>query len=327
MFLQQLVHLYEITSSGLVNIAIQDVDDLPLKIEQDKQYWLDVSNHDKSISAAICQYFNIHPNLTEDILNLPNQRPQAETLDNYLYWIVRYSEFYQNKQYHFKKICSILMENIIITFRDPSIHKINDFVKKFNKSISVHHASNADYVALLFLDLTLESIFCDMDKISDKIELLEEMAMKNPKHFNRNEVYLLKRKIIFLKKLINPIIGVTNMLKAVEKQQLHHRAQILLQKLFDLCYRANEGLDLYQQMINNIYDMYLSTTNFYTNRSITILTQFSTVFIPISFIAGVYGMNFKYMPELYEPYAYPIVLGVMAVLGAGIWYYFKKFHQ
>jgi len=327
MLLQKLVHLYEITPVGLMPIAFQDLVDLHQNIDVEKQYWLDVSNNDQEITRSICQRFNIHPNVAEDIVNLPNQRPQAETLDDYLFWIVRFSEFYEKKQYHFKKICSILMQNILISFRDPSIHKIEKFVKKFNQNISVHQACNADYLALLFLDMTLESVFMDMDNISDKLELLEEMAMKNPKNFNRREVYILKRKIIFLKKLISPIIGVTNMLKVVEKTVLHARAQILLQKLFDLCYRANESLDLYQQMINNIYDMYLSTTNYYTNRSITLLTQFSTVFIPISFIAGVYGMNFKYMPELYEPYAYPIVLGVMAVLGGGIWYYFKKFHQ
>jgi magnesium transporter len=321
------VHLYEINAQGLISIPLDSLDLIDSNVESQKQYWLDIRSSEKEIVKTICHKFDIHPSLAEDIIALRNQSAKAEILDNYVFWVARFSESFESKHYQFKKICTFLLNNFVITFRDPALEKSSSLLKRFNKSLSIHHANHADFLALLFLDITLDAVFRDIDIMTEQLEFLEEMAMQDPNNFNLKQIYTLKRKIIFLRKLINPILGVSSMLRSVEKSFLNMRAKILLQKIHDLCYRANEVLDLYQQMINNIYEMYLSTTNFYTNRSITLLTQFSTVFIPISFITGVYGMNFRFMPEIYYRYSYPIVLGVMATLGIGLWYYFRKYHR
>ena len=163
--------------------------------------------------------------------------------------------------------------------------------------------------------------------MTEELEQMEELVMENPNKFKLKDIYDLKRKILFLGKLIRPIVDIAHLLKVEKIEFMHAKTKTFIRKIHDNCLRAEETLDLYQQMINNIYDMYLSTTNFYTNRSITLLTQFSTVFIPISFITSIYGMNFKYFPELYFKYSYPIVMGLCGLIAGGIWYYFRKTNQ
>jgi len=321
------IELYLIEGANLTSVPYKNIDTIKEVYHTKKQFWIDVIGEDKTQITQICNFFGIHPSIVKDIIHLRDQRPKAECLENYLYWISRQYEYYEDNQYRLKKACTIVGENYVITFRENKEKNHAQIKSNIINSLSKITDPSADYLALLMLSTAVDETFAVIDEMTEDLEQMEELVMENPNKFNLKDIYNLKRKILFLTKLIRPIVDITHLLKVEKIHFMHSKSKTLIRKIHDNCLRADEILDLYQQMINNIYDMYLSTTNFYTNRSITLLTQFSTVFIPISFITSIYGMNFKYLPELNFHYAYPIVMSVCGLIAAGIWYYFRKSNQ
>jgi magnesium transporter len=318
------IAFYEIHSTGLLPIKNHDINTLKTFIQSGKQIWIDVIGINPWFIHDLVQNLNLHTSIEREIIYLRDQRPKVEILDDYVYWISREHQYFENNQFRLKKVCTILGVNFVITICESKFTAEKALKSYIHDHITKISEPHADYFALLLLNQIVDETFVKIDAMTEELEELEELVMESPKQFQLKDIYSLKRKILFLTKLTNPIIEIAHALKIEKINFIHPRTKMLIRKIYDNCLRARENLELYQQMINNIYDMYLSTTNFYTNRSITLLTQFSTVFIPISFIASVYGMNFKHMPELNYPYAYPIVMGACTMIAVGIWFYFKR---
>jgi magnesium transporter len=323
---EQLV-VYQILSSGLKPVPVICLKELESLINQGQQLWIDVVAQDSpDLISGVCGLLKIHNMVIDDIKHLAQQRPKTQILDHYLFWIIRLYSVAADSQFLLKKMASILKDNVLITFRNDRDDVEQSSLKLIDDYLSTVEEPKADYLAVLLIHLIMEEAYQSLDNITEHLEKIEETVIDSPKKIKLSEVYLIKRRILILRKLIEPIIDLSGLITSEKQLIKNSLAQTFLRKIRNNSLRALDILDFYQQMISYIFDMYLSSTNALTNKSISLLTQFSTVFIPISFITGVYGMNFKYMPELAMKYAYPVVWGVMIAI-AGCMFYFFKNHQ
>lgn len=326
-FTSEQVLVYQISSSGLKPLAVTCIKDLQSLINEKSEIWIDVVANDcPDLIDAICGLLKIHNLVIDDIKHLSQQRPKTQLMDHYLFWITRLYSVAADSQFLLKKMATILKDNVVLTFRGDRDDIEQSSLNLIDSYLSTVESPKADYLALLLIHLIVEQAYQSIDQITESLEKIEEMVIEAPKKVDLSDVYLLKRRILILRKLVEPIIDISSLLDNEKQQIKDSLAQTFIRKISNNSLRALDILDFYQQMISYIFDMYLSSTNALTNKAITLLTQFSTVFIPISFITGVYGMNFKYMPEIYMRYSYPVVWGVMITIAAGMIYFFKK-HQ
>jgi magnesium transporter len=322
------VIVYHIQNSGLHEHKIENYQQLKAQLEQGVSLWIDVVAPDSPQDIIkICELLEVHPAVVEDILHLKDQRPKVETIDSYVFWINRVFEMYADNQYRLKKMATVLKKDFVITFRDDRDDIEKAMFQQIDKNLSKVTSPKADYFALLLLSLVLDDTYETIDGMTDRLEAIEEILIEQPKKVELNEVYFIKRRILFLRKLVFPIIDISSLLMNEQIEFIHPKTKMFIRKIHDNALRALEILELYQQMISYVFDMYLSSTNALTNKSITLLTQFSTVFIPLTFIVGVYGMNFKYMPELDYKYGYPLVWIAMGMVAAATIHYLKKNQQ
>ena len=319
------VIVYHIQNSGLHEHKIENHQQLQAQLEQGVPLWIDVvAPESPQDIIKLCQLLEIHPAIVEDIVQLKNQRPKVETIDSYIFSIHRVFEVYADNQYRLKKMAMVLKKDFLLTFRDDREDIEQSMFQVMEKNLSKVSNPKSDYFAFLLLSLVLDETYETIDSMTDRLEAIEEILVENPKNVELNEVYFIKRRILFLRKLVFPIIDITSLLMNEQIEFIHPKTKIFIRKINDNALRALEILDLYQQMISYVFDMYLSSTNSLTNKSVTLLTQFSTIFIPLTFIVGVYGMNFKYMPELDYRYGYPLVLILMGVVATATAFYLKK---
>lgn len=326
-FTKEQIVVYQILSSGLIIEPVTCIKELEALINEKKELWIDVVAEDSpQLIKEVCNLFKIHNLVIDDIKHLSRQRPKTQVMDHYLFWITRLYSVAADSQFLLKKMATILQDNVVLTFRNDRDDIEQSSLKLIDDYLSTVTDPKADYLALLLIHLIMEQAYQSIDNITENLEKIEEIVIDAPKKVQLSDVYLLKRRILILRKLVEPMIDISGLLIS-EKQQIKDvLAKNFLRKINNNALRALDILDFYQQMISYIFDMYLSSTNALTNKSITLLTQFSTVFIPISFITGVYGMNFKYMPEIGMRYAYPAVWGVMIIIAAAMIYFFRK-HQ
>ena len=326
-FTSQEVRVYLIEQSGLKAQTVLCLADIEKLLEKKNPLWIDVvAPLSPELVVSIGNLFKLHESVIDDINHIQDQRPKVELLDHYAFWIFRLYCLSQENQFLLKKMATVLKGNYVLTFRQDREDIEQYSFKLIDKCLSTVSAPKADYFALLLMYLLLEEAYQRIEVMTENLETVEEVLIESPKKIKLPDIYLIKRRILILRKLIDPIIEISTLLFSEKPNFINTKSYRLLRKIKNNALRASEILDLYQQMISYIFDMYLSSTNTLTNKAVTLLTQFSTIFIPISFITGVYGMNFHYMPELELKYAYPLVLGIMAAIAGGMIYFFKK-HQ
>lgn len=294
--------------------------------ESDENIWIDVVGlKDQEKIQEICHHFEIHNSIIQDILHSKKRRPKIEILDNYVFWIFGlYDTQAKKTDFISRKVCMIVGKNYILTFRDIFDAKGKANIEHIHNELSKISDPKSDYLAYVMMTQIVEEYHLSIEHLTSRLEALEDIVIESPKRVELKEIYFIKRKILFMQKLLSPIAEITKLLVSGDIRFIHGQNYVYFKKLNDKTLRSIEMLDFYQTMIGNIFDIYLSSTNNQTNQSVTLLTKFATFFIPCTFITGIYGMNFDNMPELHTRYGYFIVLGIMFSIALGMSYYFNR---
>ncbi len=185
-------------------------------------------------------------------------------------------------------------------------------------------SAGPDYLAYGLIDAVVDNYFVVLEKIGDRIESLETELIGNPTQKTVQKIYLLKRELIFLHNAVWPLREVVNSLAKHESSLIREPTVPYLRDVYDHVAHIIESLDIYREMISSMLDMYLSSVSNRLNEVMKVLTVIATIFMPLTFIAGVYGMNFKNMPELDWRYGYPAIVLIMVGIAASMVYYFKR---
>ncbi len=287
-----------------------------------KVKWINVDGiHRSEIIEKVGEHFKIHPLTMEDIVNT-DQRPKFEDYETYLLAVLKMVHY--DTKLHSEQLAILLFDQCVISFQEADGGDAFDFVRqRIRQGKGKIRKESADYLAYSLLDAVVDTYFNILEKIGDQIETLEEHLIRNPKRTALHQLYILKREMIYLRKAVWPMRELLNNIERSESPLIKKSTDLYVRDLYDHTIRVIDTVETYRDLLSGMMDIYLSSVSNKMNEVMKVLTIISTIFIPVTFIAGVYGMNFKFMPEIYSPYGYWITWGVMLTIMISLLIYFR----
>lgn len=272
----------------------------------------------------IGQLFNIHPLVLEDIVST-TQRPKADDYEDYLYLVfkrIMVSDLSENAEND--QISIILGQKFVIIFQESDFSIFDPIYDRLLTPKGKIRSLGADYLAYTLIDVIIDTYFLTLEHVGMQIENLEDEVMLNSSTETLEQIYGLKRKILEFKKYFWPLREVVNKLQRYQITLLSDRLKIYLRDVYDHIFRISDILENYRDLIFGLLELYQSNVSNRMNDIMKVLTIISTVFIPISFLAGFYGMNFTHMPELQYSWSYPVLIGIMFLIVVLMLWYFRR---
>lgn len=288
--------------------------------------WINVDGlHDVALIESLGRHFGLHPLVLEDIAAV-NQRPKMEEYDDYLYLVPRVLAFDdERKQVLHEQLSVVLGTNFVLTFQERIGDAFDAVRERLRSAKGRIRTRGADYLAYALVDAVVDSYFLLLEKIGDHVEDLDETVMEAPTEETLHGIHALKREMLFVRRAIWPVREVTAQLYRSEHGLIHDETVIFLRDVYDHAVQALDTVETLRDLTAGLTDLYLSAVSQRQNEVMKVLTIMATIFIPLTFVAGVYGMNFKFMPELDITWAYPALLAIMAsIAGAMIWYFKRR---
>ena len=265
-----------------------------------------------------------HPLVLEDILNT-DQRPKMEDYKDYLYIVLKMLHNEKSPEIVAEQISLILGPNFVISFQEGIESDVfNPLRERIRSGKGRIRRMGADYLAYALIDAVVDNYFVILEKIGEEIEYLEEELVKNPTTQTLHKIHRLKREMIFLRKAVWPLREVIGALERGESTLISDAIKIYLRDVYDHTIQVIDTIETSRDMLSGMLDIYLSSISNRLNEIMKFLTIIGTIFIPLTFIAGVYGMNFEYMPELKWRWGYFALLTLMSGIGITMLFYFKK---
>jgi magnesium transporter len=250
-------------------------------------------------------------------------RPKFEDYDHYVVAIMKM--LYYSNHVQSEHLSIVLFEDTVISFQEPHGGDAFDIIRtRLRQGKGRVRKMSSDYLFYALIDATVDCYFNVLEKVGEKVELLDEEIIYDKHRLANLKIHDLKREVAFLRKQLAPAREMVNNVVRNETDLIKDNMDAYLRDLQDHIIRALDTIDNYRETLASIMDVYLSNNSFKMNEAMKALTVISSIFIPVTFIVGVYGMNFKYMPEINSPYAYWIVWGIMIVIMVGMGVYFKR---
>ena len=256
--------------------------------------------------------FTVHPLALEDILNT-EQRPKVEDYGEDLFIVVKLITYNEKKdEVEAEQISLILRLNAIISFQEKEGDDFAAVKERLRAGKGRLRKMGADYLAYTLLDVVVDQYFVVLEKLGERIEVLEGKLLADPGTATLQKIQNLKREMLLLRKWIWPLREIISSLERGEFSVIQESTRIYLRDVYDHAIQVMDAVEIYRDMLSGMLDIYLSSLNNRMNAVMKVLTIITTIFMPLTFLAGVYGMNFKHMPELDWPWGYPLILVVMA---------------
>lgn len=290
--------------------------------------WINVDAvHDENLLAEFGKAFALDSLLLEDVLNT-EQRPKCEHLEPLTYIILKIFDFVpRQEEISTEQVSMVLGQNFLITFMEEVSNEFDPVRERLRSGGSKRlRTMGPSYLAYSLLDTIVDGYFGVLEKVGERLEDLENALMEDQPPNILRSVHRLKREIIFLRKNIWPVREIISTLQHGDFNTIDERLQPYLRDLYDHTIQVMDTLESYRDLLAGLQDLYLTLLSYRMNDVIKVLTVMSSIFIPLTFIVGVYGMNFKYMPELDSPWGYPAVWLVMILSACGMLLYFRKKH-
>ncbi|MDY6862201.1 MAG: magnesium/cobalt transporter CorA [Thermodesulfobacteriota bacterium] len=287
--------------------------------------WINIDGlHDIEVIEKIGKDFGIHSLVLEDILNT-TQRLKIEDFDDYIFIVlnmISYSD--ETNEIHYEQVALILGVNFVITFQEKEGDVFNTVRKRIKNGTGRIRKRGADYLAYALIDAVVDHYYTILEKIGEEIEALEDKTITSPSQDVLVDIHRLKKEMILLRRIIWPIREIVNELKKGGSDLIKENMDIYLADVYDHTIQVIETIEIFKDALTGIHDSYMSSISNKMNEVMKVLTIIATIFIPLTFIAGIYGMNFKYMPELEWHWGYFSILIVMFIICIGMVVYFKK---
>ncbi|HEY3251850.1 MAG TPA: magnesium/cobalt transporter CorA [Ignavibacteria bacterium] len=294
--------------------------------EPDTISWIDVEGlHDVPLIQKLGESLKLHPLVMEDILNV-EQRSKMEEYDNYVYIVLKMFHIHKDSMEIIpEQVSIILSKNYVVTFQEgiegDTFHEVRERIRN-NKGVITKMTS--DYLVYTLIDSIIDSYFTMLEMLGEKIEDLEEELINNPEKSTLTKIYTLKREMLYLRKTVWPLREAISRLERGESELITRNTHIYLRDVYDHTINVLDTLETYRDMLSGMLDIYLSSISNKLNETMKYLALISTIFIPMTFIASIYGMNFDFIPELHWPHGYWFAMGLMLTVGLGFLIYFKK---
>lgn len=287
--------------------------------------WINITGiHDIEVIEYLGKTFCLHSLVMEDIAHA-EQRPKLDDYEDFVYLALKMIDYNEkSKEITTEQLSIIFKNNTIVSFIEDDGDLFNVLRERLKKGNLKIRKSGSDYLLYSMIDIIVDNYFLVLEKIGDKLEDAEIRLLGDASKTDVNALHGLKRELIYLRKIIWPMRDVIGLLTKAEHKNILSNTQLYLRDVYDHCVQAIDTVETYRDLTSGLMDLYLSSLSNKMNLVMKTLTIISTIFIPLTFIVGVYGMNFDFMPELHSKIAYPLVWTVMVVLTIIMLIYFKK---
>ncbi|MFH1788116.1 MAG: magnesium/cobalt transporter CorA [Candidatus Altiarchaeota archaeon] len=293
--------------------------------------WINIDGlHDLESIEKLGKNFGIHSLVLEDIVNT-NQRPKLEDFEDYIFLVLKMLYVREDDgEVHAEQISMILGKTFVISFQEQEGDIFDNIRERIRSGKGRIRKLGADYLAYSLMDAIVDNYFLILEKFGETIEEREEELVSNPDPETLQDIYSLKRELIFLRKSVWPLREVISGLERQESPLIQESTDIYLRDVYDHTIQVIDTIETYRDMVSGMLDMYLSSISNRMNEIMKVLTIIATIFIPLTFIAGIYGMNFNpdasplNMPELNWYWGYPAIWTVMLSVGLIMYMYFRR---
>jgi magnesium transporter len=286
--------------------------------------WIDINGvHEVDKIEAIGKNFNIHPLVIEDISST-QQRPKADIMENGVHIVLRAFNYDEGTRLVYSEQITIIMgDKFVLSFQESADDIFEPILKRLEQIGSRIRKSHSDYLTYALVDLIVDRYFIVLEVLGDKIEEIEDALIQSPSPEMLGKIYSLKRNIVHLRKYIWPLREVVFRLNRDEATLIRRETDIFLRDLYDHVVRATDHIETYRDSLTSMLDIYLTSISNRMNEVMKVLTVMSTIFIPLTLIVGIYGMNLE-IPEYHWEYAYPVLLVVMLAIAILLLAYFRR---
>lgn len=287
--------------------------------------WINIDGlHDVEIIAKIGNEFDLHPLIMEDILHT-NQRPKMEDFENYLFIVIRmlYYDKTENEIIS-EQLSLILWKNLVISFQESSGGIFEPVKERLRKDKGRIRKMGPDFLLYALMDTVVDNYLIVLENINERVEELEEELISRPEPGTLEAIHNFKRELIFLKKSLWPLRDLIGILERGESELIQEKTTVYFKDVYDHTIHMIDTVETYRDLVSGMMEVFLTSISNRMNEVMKMLTIIATIFIPLTFIAGVYGMNFNYMPELSWRYGYFMALLIMLLVGIVMLIWFKR---
>lgn len=300
----------------------KDVSEIIPLIRKDQVTWVNLDGlSNLTMIETLQAQFSLHSLLVEDILN--DQRPKAEEYEDYLFVTLKMLYRIEGSAVDYEQISFVLGKNYLLTFQEKEGDLFDAFRERIRQDQGRVRKKNADYLLYRLIDITVENYYNVLDNIGEQIDEIEDHIRTNTSDETFQKIQSIKKELIYLHKALYPLRDALGKVLKDESDFIQEENTPYFSDVYDHVIHLIDSLDTYRDLTAGLTDQYINIQNSKLNEVIRVLTIISTIFIPLTFIVGVYGMNFEYFPELTWKYGYAAVWGVMLVIAAGMLGYFR----
>ncbi len=293
--------------------------------EKDVITWININglNNLEDIEK-LGKNYGLHPLTLEDIVNTQH-RPKMDEFEDYLFIVFKMLYYKSDDELYYEHMSMVVGEGFVITFQEADGDVFDDLRERISNVRGRLRNSNSDYLMYAILDAVVDNYLTVIEAFGDKVEDLEDTVFSaEPNNDVSNNIQAHKREILKIRRSIVPLREVINRLEKTECTIINEKTHNFLRDLYDHIVQVNENIELYREMVWGLMDMYMTIISNKMNEVMKVLTIIATIFIPLTFIAGIYGMNFENIPELHHKYGYYILWGVMVVIFIMMLIYFRR---
>ena len=302
------------------------------KVEECKRYakkrsitWINVVGlHDTEIIQEIGKFFGIHPLVQEDIVN-PNQRPKVENFPSHLFIVLKMLQNYPGQKYlNTEQVSLVFGKGFVISFQERKRDVFDQIRERLEQKKGRLRRLGADYLAYALIDSVVDHYFSLLESMGEELEDLESHLVERAKPKEIHRLHAIKRNLIHLRKSIWPLRELVNGLYREDSGLIKKDTKLYLRDVYDHTIQVIDTVESFRDIASGMLEVYLSTMSNRMNEVMKVLTIYATIFIPLTFITGVYGMNFDYMPELGWKWSYPLLWGVFVLISFLMLWYFRR---
>ncbi len=292
--------------------------------------WINIDGlHQMDVLEKLGACYGIHPLVLEDILT--DQRPKIEDYDDYIFIVLKMLYYDEtgdrelgDSKIDMDQVSMILGPNFIISFKEKEVDVFHPLRERLRTAKGKIRKQGPDYLAYSMIDAIVDHYFVIMEKLGDRFEDLEDAVVTNPEPGILPTIYNLKRDMLDLRRSVWPLREAISKMQRTDSHLVSETTKIYLRDVYDHTIQVIENIETFRDMSASLLETYLSSLSNRLNEVIKLLTIISTIFIPLTFLAGLYGMNFDFMPELRSPWGYPAVLILMLLVVVLLLAYFRK---
>jgi len=319
------IKVTEYDEAGAETYEIKSVEEIDPFTDTPQVTWVSVCGlHETDFLKQVGEKFKVHPLVLEDILNT-DTRPKIEITDDYLFIVMKLMIFNpEQKILETEQVSFILGRSFLFSFSERTDEIFNPVRDRITSQLGKIRKRGGDYLLYALMDIVVDNYFLALEKTEERIELLDDEVINNPDQSQIQSIYNLRNLLLTIRKSFWPSREIVNQLIKDDSDLLEESIEPYLRDLYDHTIHINETIEQQREITNSLMEIYLSMMSNKMNEVMKVLTVIATIFIPLTFIVGIYGMNFKFMPELEWPWAYFAVWGVMIAVVIAMVFYFRK---